>query len=149
MLDLPQPELHVVQARALAVSGQVLAGAGEHFGGHVHADHPPGRTNLWRGDEGIEPRAAPQVQQHLSRLERSDGAGVAAGQANVRAPWQRGQFFGRVADMLGQRVRIHLRHAATATRLAPVAAVFRDLRVAGAHRLAHRFLVRYLLIHNT
>ena len=60
------------------------AGALDHGGGHIHADHMPGFSHPVGGEEGIDPAAAADIQGGLAGLQGGDGGGIAAAERDFR-----------------------------------------------------------------
>ena len=70
----------------MAAFTSVLPGLGDHLGGHIDADDPPGLLYLLGGQEAVESPATAEVEDRLSRLQVGDSPGVPAAQPHVGAP---------------------------------------------------------------
>ena len=77
---------------AAPTSGGVVARPGEHFVGHVDADHVAGRPHLTGGEKTVEPGAAAEVDHRFSWAQLGDRLGIAATQAEIGAVRDRRQF---------------------------------------------------------
>ena len=109
MLDLTEPELHIVHPRQLAVLRRVPPRLGQHLRRHVHANSAPGRPHLAAGDENIEAATAAKVEHRFAGLQRGERGGVAAGQTHVRTVRQRLEFAHRIAEFASELVGIRRR----------------------------------------
>jgi hypothetical protein len=103
VLDLAEPELHVVEAGRLSVAREVLPGAHDHLARHVHADHAAPRPDLRPRDEAVEAAAAAEIEDDLPGPEGRDRRRVPAREAEIAPLGQRAELLRRVADLRGAR----------------------------------------------
>jgi hypothetical protein len=104
VLDLAQPEIDVGGRNPAGV----VAGLGDHLGGHVHADDAAGAPYPARRQEAVESGSATEVEHRLARAQRGDRLRVAAPEPEVRAIGDAGEI----------RFRVSHRQAAAALRAA-------------------------------
>ena len=67
MFDFTKPEFHVVKTGLFGV----FPGSGDHFSGHINANHMAAFTYFVTGHERIEAGAGTEVQHRLAGLEAS------------------------------------------------------------------------------
>ena len=97
MLDLPKPEVDVLQSQLICV----LAGYCHHLRCHVHPDDTPRITHLPGSQEAVEPSTCSEVDHGFARSKVRDSLGIPATQPHVRTLRGRCHLVGRVSHSEG------------------------------------------------
>ena len=147
MLNLTEPEFHVVETCHIPVDGDIVPGLFQHFPGHVHADGPAALPDPAAGLKHVKTAAAAEIHHGLPLLQGSYGQRIAAGKPHVGAFRQILQALLIIPHGAGERIGAHrvLTAASAGTASVPLG----NGGIPFPHVLLHGFRIsRYSHVHS-